>query len=511
MKPLRRWKNQQITDDGQVFPGHGKISFKEEEPIRLRKEVKKLTPKYGVGPLDVFHPPNLLDAGINFAVPITENSFYTIRGNALAMNSLINQSTISQLYSTAESWVQTQILSGDNLVQIAALLLIRLIGSLIGNPLKRFLTIRLDQRGFQNALLLSFIRRLLKQLPLILSVILLWIAVQVFSEIGQTTFFMTLVLNLSAAWIVVQLAASVILDRHWSRMVGVIVWTIAALNIIGVFGSVSGFLGSTGFSIGQTKLSLSSVLQSIILAVVLLKTVNWLSNYFEQRLNSVPGLNSSTRLMLTKVTHVTMIMLVGLIVLNTVGIDFSSLAIFSGAIGVGVGFGLQKVVGNYISGLILLSDKSVKPGDVIQLADAFGYVRFMGGRYVSVVTRDEKEYLIPNEDLITQQVINWSYSNNIVRQKVEFGTSYGADPHQVISLVLDSLKHVDRILDDPKPVCLLKGFGDSSVDFELRFWINDPQNGVSNVSSEVLLNIWDVFKKHHIEIPFPQRDLHFKS
>lgn len=418
---------------------------------------------------------------------------------------------LNQWFQIGELWISTHIISWQNAIQVLILILIRLFGALLGRPTGRFLNNQTRDRIPPSVLLKSFVENFIRLISLVFSIVLLLICIEIFKKFAINTFLMKLVLNLSLAWVVVQLATSVILSPYWSRFVGIAVWSIAALNIIGVFSSVISFLGDTGISIGQNKLTLLALFQAVIILLVLLKAVNWLNEQFETRLEKVPGLNSSTRLMLTKVTHVTMMVLVFLVVLNSVGLDFSSLALFSGAIGVGVGFGLQKVVGNYISGLILLSDKSVKPGDVIQLADAFGWVRFMGGRYVSVVTRDEKEYLIPNEDLITQQVINWSYSNNIVRQKVKFGVSYGADPHRVISLVLDSLKNVSRILDDPKPACLLKGFGDSSVDFELRFWINDPQHGVSNVSSEVLLGIWDTFKKHNIEIPFPQRDVHLKS
>jgi small-conductance mechanosensitive channel len=215
--------------------------------------------------------------------------------------------------------------------------------------------------------------------------------------------------------------------------------------------------------------------------------------------------------MITKSVHITLLFLACLVALNSIGINLTALTLFSGAIGVGIGFGLQKIVGNFISGLILLSDKSIKPGDVVQLADVYGFVNHMGGRYVSVVTRDEKEYLIPNEDLITQQVINWSYSSRKIRIRVPVGISYNADPHGAIELISKVVSGIDRILVEPAPRCLLRGFGESSVDLELRFWIDDPQNGVANVTSEALLKIWDALKENSIEIPFPQRDLHLKG
>ena len=148
---------------------------------------------------------------------------------------------------------------------------------------------------------------------------------------------------------------------------------------------------------------------------------------------------------------------------------------------------------------------------MIAVGETYGWIQSLGARYVSVVTRDGTEHLIPNEELITQRVENWSYSNSLVRLKVPVGISYNADLHKAIELVLQAARGAPRVLATPTPICLLKGFGDSSVDLELRFWINDPNNGVSNVKSDILLGVWDRFHEHGIEIPFPQRDLHLRS
>ncbi len=179
----------------------------------------------------------------------------------------------------------------------------------------------------------------------------------------------------------------------------------------------------------------------------------------------------------------------------------------SGAIGVGLGFGLQKVVSNLVSGVILLLDKSIKPGDVISLGDTFGWINTLGARYVSVVTRDGKEYLIPNEDLITSQVVNWTHSDNTVRIDITFGTSYGDDPHDVRRIAVEASAAVARVLLLPKPVCHITGFGDSSVDYILRFWINDATAGLTNIRGNVFLALWDAFKSAGISIPFPQREV----
>jgi small-conductance mechanosensitive channel len=209
--------------------------------------------------------------------------------------------------------------------------------------------------------------------------------------------------------------------------------------------------------------------------------------------------------------RITLLTLAVVFALGSIGIDLTAFAVFSGAIGVGVGFGLQKVVSNLVSGVILLMDRSIKPGDVIEIDGTYGSVTTLNARYVSVLTRDGKEYLIPNEDLITQRVTNWSYSSALIRLHVKLGISYQSNPHKAIELVLEATREVKRVLKKPEPTCLLVAFGDSSVDLELRFWIEDPVNGTTNVRSEVMLNVWDLFQENGIEIPFPQRELTLRN
>ena len=180
---------------------------------------------------------------------------------------------------------------------------------------------------------------------------------------------------------------------------------------------------------------------------------------------------------------------------------------FSGAVGVGIGLGLQKVVSNLVSGVILLMDRSIKPGDVIEMDGSYGWITSLNARYVSLATRDGKEILIPNEDLITGRVTNWSFSSDLVRQHVVIGVSYESDLHLAMRLAVEAAADVARALDAPKPACLLKDFGDSSVDLELRFWIRDPANGTANVRSEVMLRVWDLFHQHGVEFSSPQREL----
>ena len=238
---------------------------------------------------------------------------------------------------------------------------------------------------------------------------------------------------------------------------------------------------------------------------------NALSRMVENRLGKISHLTPSQQVLFGKLTRVLFIAVAILVAINSVGIDLTALAVFSGAVGLGVGFGLQKVVSNLISGVILLMDRSVKPGDVIAINDTYGWINAIGARYVSVITRDGIEHLIPNEELISRPVENWSYSNRLVRQRLPIGVSYESDIKKAIALAEQAAGEFDRIKTSPEPKCLLKGFGESSVDLELRIWIEDAEKGLSNIKSEIYLRIWDLFHENDIEFPFPHRDIKIRG
>ena len=235
--------------------------------------------------------------------------------------------------------------------------------------------------------------------------------------------------------------------------------------------------------------------------------VRFVSASASTRIRRSADISPSIQVLTIKIMQVVLYSIAFFVGLKTVGVDLTGLAVLSGAVGVGLGFGLQKVVSNLVSGFILLLDKSIKPGDVISLGETFGWIEQMGARYVSVVTRDGKEYLIPNEDLITGQVVNWSHTNAFVRLDIFFGTAYHNDPHLVRKVAIEAAKSVDRVLVFRPPVCHIVGFGDSSVDYILRFWIDDPTGGLTNIRGNVYLALWDAFKANGIDIPFPQREV----
>jgi small-conductance mechanosensitive channel len=313
--------------------------------------------------------------------------------------------------------------------------------------------------------------------------------------------------SLATAWVVIALVAGLIRNQFVYRLVAASAWTIAALSILGLLQPTMTTLDSFAIVIGGLRVTPLLVIKTSVLLMLTLWAANTASDFLDRRVQSSADLTPSIQVLIGKLIRLLLITFAILIALSTVGIDFSALALFSGAVGVGLGFGLQKIVSNLVSGIILLADKSIKPGDVISVGDSFGWVGSMGARYTSIVTREGREFLIPNEDFVTQRVINWSYSNDEVRLDVAFGVSYASDPHKICQIAMEATKTVARVLISPAPVCHLKAFGDSSLDFTLRFWIRDPVDGVTNVRGQVLLALWDAFKREGIEIPYPVRDV----
>ncbi|UCD97399.1 MAG: mechanosensitive ion channel, partial [Chloroflexota bacterium] len=427
------------------------------------------------------------------------------------MESIFNMQFIMDILQKVSEWFLGQVLVISNLVQVAVILLLLLLVNLVGKRFRPRLPARISRFLRRSVHLSNLLETFTKLLPALYGLILLGITALLFRQLDVAPVIINLVATLLLAWFVIKLASAVILDPFWSRNVAIGAWSLAALSILGVLKPAIDFLDSLGFTIGDVHLTLLSVLKALIFLFVAFRVGRWMGEYIEKRLYKIPALSASTLVLFSKIVKITVYVIVTMIALSSVGIDLTAFAFFGGALGVGLGFGLQKVVSNFISGLILLTDKSIKPGDVIQVGDVYGWISNLKGRYASVVTRDGHEYLIPNEDLITQQVVNWSYTDRKVRLNIPIGVSYKSDIHQAIQLVLGVAKEVERVLKYPEPICLLSGFGDSSVDLDLRFWIEDPKRGVGNVKSEILLKVWDKFHENGIEIPFPQRDVHFDA
>lgn len=320
----------------------------------------------------------------------------------------------------------------------------------------------------------------------------------------------TLTTRLITAWIVIRLATSFLRSSFWSRVVAITVWIIAALSLVGWLDYTRDFLDGLSVELGEIRVSALSVFNGLISLAILLWIATLVTRLIDQQVDQSRSLTPSIKVLVRKITRIVAIGLAVVLALGGAGIDLTALTIFSGALGIGIGFGLQKIVANFISGIILLLDKSVKPGDNIVVGDTFGWIDKLNARYVSVITRDGTEHLIPNEDLITLPVENWSYTNRLLRLRIPVGISYGSDVRRAMELCEEAANETDRIVDQPAPRCHLIGFGDSAVDLEIRVWIEDPQNGRGPVVTECLLGVWDKFHENGIEFPFPQRDVHVK-
>lgn len=317
---------------------------------------------------------------------------------------------------------------------------------------------------------------------------------------------------LSIAWLVISVTSYGIRSMTMRKLFALAAWTYVAAGVLGIADDVAALMDTVGFNIGSFRLSILSAIQAALLIGLALWISLSFGNFLDRRIQKIDELTPSLRVLLGKISRISLIVLAALIAIASIGIDLTALTVLSGAIGVGIGFGLQKVVSNFISGIIILMDRSIKPGDTISLGETFGWIRELRARFVSVVTRDGHEFLIPNEDFITREVVNWSFSDSFVRLDVDFGVSYDANPHEVSRLAIEAAGATDRVNSSRNPpVCWLTGFGDSSLDFKLRFWIDDPQNGLTNIRGRVLLALWDKFKEHDINIPYPHRELIVKT
>ncbi|AHD01882.1 mechanosensitive ion channel family protein [Leisingera methylohalidivorans] len=350
-----------------------------------------------------------------------------------------------------------------------------------------------------------------KRIRGILFVLLIWVVVLVMQEATwpSRSRLLAVIANLSLAWLIVAFATRLVGNPLLRNSVRYGAWIWITLRILGVTAEATALLDAIAIEFGDLRISLYLVVQAAVILGVMLTLARVISSVAANRIRSNSDISPSMQVLGAKMAQILLFGGAFFIGLKAIGIDLTGLAVLSGAIGVGLGFGLQKVVSNLVSGLIILLDKSIKPGDVISLGDTFGWINALGARYVSVVTRDGREYLIPNEDLITSQVVNWSHSNKFVRLDLTFGTGYGDDPHKVRQIAIEAAVSVARVLQagDRKPVCHITGFGDSSVDYVLRFWIDDPTGGLTNIRGNVYLALWDAFQTEGISIPFPQREV----
>ncbi|MBB4658010.1 mechanosensitive ion channel domain-containing protein [Parvularcula dongshanensis] len=442
-----------------------------------------------------------------------------LTGDGSAIADLLDVDRVQTWLAQFLTWVRTDVLNINSAIQLA--LILGAIGPAIifGPRLKAFIASHL--RKWMPA---GILRRIADAAATLATPIAAWITLSLSMAIlrgafGQPDGFLSAAQSLLTAWIVVRLVTLAIRSPFWSKVAFVVAWPIAALDAFGVLGDVFAWMDTVSFEItpetpdhAAQSLSLYGVLRAGLIFAIFLVLANFLTGLLVTRMNQTEEINASLKALIAKVMGFILPIIALVMALAVIGFDLASLAFFGGAIGIGIGLGLQKIIGNFLAGFTLLADRSIKPGDVIEIGDTFGAITDMKSRYVSIRTRDGKEHLVPNATFMDEGVINWSHNDKVVCCYASMGVGYGTkDMHKVRKLVEAAALDTPRVLARPAPKCNMTEFGDSSVNFELRFWINDPMNGVSNVRSDILFRVWEAFAENGIEIPFPQRDLHIRS
>jgi small-conductance mechanosensitive channel len=306
--------------------------------------------------------------------------------------------------------------------------------------------------------------------------------------------------------------------QHWENRAALLIWLSIAAEHLGWLDPIIATLDSVGLVAGKVRITMWSVLKLLFTLTLFVLVAAWISRWVERRLNKLGNLAPTTRIGISKFVNAFLIALSILMGLNAAGVDLTALTVLTGAIGLGLGFGLQSIAANFVSGFVLLMDRSIKPGDVISLSgqsgtstENFGWVQELRGRYVVVRDRDGVEMLVPNQQLISNAVINWSYTDPKIRLKLPVRVSYQDDPELALQILVAACEGHRRVLRDPLPVSRLMHFGESGIELELRFWISDPQDGVNNVRSDVNRAIWRLFKEQNITIPVAQHEVRLRS
>ena len=302
--------------------------------------------------------------------------------------------------------------------------------------------------------------------------------------------------------------------QHLENRLALLIWLVIAAEYLGWLSPIIAGLDGIGIAAGKSRVTVWSILKLLFTLTLFVLAAAWISRWIDRRLKRLRTLEPSTRIGLAKFANAFLIGLSILMGLNAAGVDLTALTVLTGAIGLGLGFGLQSIAANFVSGFVLLMDRSIKPGDVISLSgqsgtstENFGWVQELRGRYVVVRDRDGIEMLVPNQQLISSAVINWSYTDPRIRLKLPVTISYGDDPELALEVLIHACERHRRVLNDPPPVSRLMQFGDHGIELELRFWIADPQEGVNNVRSDVNRTIWALFQEHKITIPVAQREI----
>ena len=405
------------------------------------------------------------------------------------------------------------------LAQLMAIAIVLVVALLAGHSLRR-----IWERQVPPALpwQAASVKGLVLLSPELTALLLLLVLRAIFASSELATKALDLALVLATALALVRIAVYLVglllgprsWLHPWESRLTAFVWLAIAFQLVGWFTAIEAALDSIDLLPGKAQFSLWSLLKSVVVVSGFVLVMSLIARAIEQHVMKLTGVALSTRVGITKFARFFLVSLGALLGINASGVDLTALTVLTGAIGIGLGFGLQAIASNFVSGFVLLLDKSIKPGDVISFTgvggtstENFGWVQELRGRCVVVRDRDGVETLVPNQNLITTTVINWSYSDRKVRLKLPVRISYRDDPEIALRLLLGAVEGHVRVLHEPAPVTRLMQFSDHGMDLELRFWIADPQNGVNNVRSDVNRRIWRLFRDANITIPVAQHDV----
>ena len=427
---------------------------------------------------------------------------------------------MEQLFKTIDTLID-RLLTRQTLTEIAAVLATFGLAWFLGRFLRDWLVSR--EAPAPTSFRESLAEGSKKIAPFIFALLLLFVVRSVLDAVDLSTKFLDLTLRLLSALVLIRVGVFLLRLslgpttwlKGWETQTTLIVWSLVALKLLGWLDPIVDRLDHVGFTIGKNKeVTIWSIFKSLFIITLFVLGATWIARWIERRVMTLSGVAASTRIGISKFAHAFLIAFGILIGLSTAGLDLTTLTIFTGAIGIGLGFGLQAIASNFVSGFVLLMDRSIKPGDVISFTgiggtstEGFGWVQELRGRYVVVRDRDGVETLVPNQNLITNSVINWSYTDPKVRIKLPVRISYQDDPEVALKILLKAAENQRRILREPAPVSRLMAFTDYGMDLELRFWIADPQEGVNNVRSDVNRVIWRLFKESGVTMPVAQREI----
>jgi small-conductance mechanosensitive channel len=427
------------------------------------------------------------------------------------MDSIANSDRLLVWFIAFRDFLQTYITTEANLLQLPAVFLTLFgawLAARIADPWLRRIARHAAVDEYQEQFYVDNV------VPLALPAFwatALWISTAIAREFAWPSHLVSIAVDLASAWLLIRFACALIPNAVFARILALTAWTIVALHVVGLLTPAITLLQRVSFTLGSSRLSLLTVVEMLLTLGVLLWAAGVAGRFAERRLAGIPTLTATAKVLFGKLAKIVLITLAFFLAIGTAGIDLTALAVFTGAVGVGIGFGLQRTISNLFAGIVLLLDKSIKPGDILEVGGTFGWVASLGARYVEVETRDGTQFLIPNEDIITHQVFNWTHQNDNVRLKIRVRVAYDTDVRKALSLMREAAGRPARVLKTPVPNPLVIGFGENGLELELRFWIADVRNGVHNVSSDVFIEILDLFCENGIKIPLPQRDLHVQS